>query len=258
MLGVAADNLANLDTPGFKQSEVHLATTASSGPTGAQVGSGVQVSEIAPDQSQGALLHQNGPANLAVSGDGYFVLEGSEGQRTYTRDGTFHANAEGHLVSSNGNRVLGVRGDPAVSQGELGPLFVLNPDPRSLDADSDRRTLSGPYRIEQDGTIRSSRADGSSSTVGQIRLARFNNPAGLKSLGDNNFEVSANSGSAQIGNPGSGGLGRLNTHSYEASNSDVAQNLISTVRAKTLFRANLKVLSVVDSLTEELMTMIRR
>ena len=124
MLAVAADNLANASTPGFKRSQVQLSTSHSIGPAGRQTGTGVQVSGIVPDTSQGVLLPGHGPLNLAISGDGYFVLDDADGQRFYTRDGVFRANADGQLVSSSGHRVLGVQGDASLFSGDLVPLSV--------------------------------------------------------------------------------------------------------------------------------------
>ncbi len=257
MLGVAANNLANLQTSGFKQSQVQLSTRPSVGPAGAQLGTGVQVAAIVPDTSQGARTTENAPLSLTISGDGYFVLEGPQGEHLYTRDGTFHVNADRELVSADGSRVLGWQGDPNVFQEELTPLFVLNPQSSDGRADAEQGAFAYQYHVGSNGVIRSRSPDGSSQTVAQIRLAQFNNPRGLRGVGSNKFQATASSGPAQLGNPNAGWLGRLQSFGHEASNSDVAQNLVSMSRAKQLYRANLKVLDVADSLFDELLSLPR-
>ena len=143
-------------------------------------------------------------------------------------------------------------------QGELSPLFILNPQSPASGSESDGDSFASRYNIGPSGVIRRHRADGSSRTVGQVQLAQFSNPAGLRAVGDNTFRVTASSGPAQVGAPNSGGRGRLSSHSLEASNSDIASNMINMSRAELLFRANVKVLSVADSLYEELLTLRRR
>ncbi len=258
MLDVAANNLANMQTVGFKQSQVVLATQPSVGAPGAQVGTGVQLAGIAGEMSPGTLLPATGPLSLAIEGNGYFVLEDSQGQRTYTRDGTFHANADGQLVAANGDRLLGLQGDRSLFQGELVPLFILHPQPLNRDGQLQQGAFACRYRVSPEGWIQSRISDGTVQTIGQIRLAQFHNPAGLRAVSPNAFVATASSGTAQISNPGSGGSGRLARYSVEASNTDVAQNLISMSRAELLFRANLKVLSTADSLWQDLLRAVRR
>ena len=258
MLDVAADNLANLQTPGFQQSQVVLTSRPSTGTPGLQVGTGVELAAVSRDTSQASLLTAHGSTNLAIDGEGYFVLQGPQGQRWYTRDGTFRVDADGQLESSSGHRLLGWQSDRNIFQDELVPLFILDREDRSGasvqgDWDGVRRLAIGA-----DGVLRGLASDGTVRVVGQVRLAQFSNPQGLASVGHNALAATSSSGAARIGNPGSSGFGRLLNHSVEASNTDVTRNIIQMSRAELLFRANLKVLSVADSLWQELFELGRR
>src|SRR5262245_42689989 len=99
MLDVASNNLANLGTTGFKASQPQFATQAS--------GNGVKLANIGSDFSQGPIAASSNPLDLALEGDGMFIVEGSSGGTAYTRAGNFHLNANGEIVTSGGERELG-------------------------------------------------------------------------------------------------------------------------------------------------------
>ncbi len=223
-LAVTADNLANLQTPGFKPSRIVLATQSPRqlSPV-ARVGSGVQVAQIAPDLSQGPLVPAGSQLTLAVEGEGYFVVEDDQGQRYYTRDGNFQINARGQLVSSSGLPVIGWTNERNLFDAENPPLFILQGAAEET-ADHDSSAVGvRRFQIGNDGHIRSVMRDGSTRTLGQLRLARFNNPHGLRSVGRNLYLPTASSGAAISGPPGSSGLGQVLPGHTEASLSDVVQ-----------------------------------
>ena len=119
-IDVIGNNLANSNTVGFKASDVLFATqflqtqsvgsapTATSGGTNPQQqGLGVEVAEITPNFSQGTISTANSPTDLAIQGDGFFIVQGDNGEQNYTRNGTFTTNAKNQLVTGTGNRVMG-------------------------------------------------------------------------------------------------------------------------------------------------------
>src|SRR2546430_638442 len=129
IIDVTADNLANAETPGFKAGTVQFATLSpltesfgapiTAGNAGAnpiQIGRGVQVAGTGRDFSQGPIVTSDQPALLALEGEGLFILQGPDGGRRYTRDGQFSLNADGELVTANGDRLLGFGVD---SQGNI-------------------------------------------------------------------------------------------------------------------------------------------
>ena len=220
-LGVIANNLANCLTPGFKASRVSFATrmpqtqswgaaptACDGGSNPAQVGTGVFAAEVSTDFSQGSIALDSSPTSLAIRGDGFFILEGSAGERLYTRDGRFRINAAGELVSVSGHRVLGLGGEVARDVGEIG-------------------------------------------------LARFANPSGLLSQGENLYAPGPNSGLPVESGPGEAGAGEIVGGAVELSNADVGESLVDLMLTSTQFRASLQVLRTADHLLDELLTLGR-
>ncbi len=138
-IGVVGNNLANSNTVGFKASDVLFATqflqtqSVGSAPTAntggnnpVQEGLGVQVAEITPNFSQGTISTADSPTDLAIQGDGFFIVQANDGSQQYTRNGTFTTNAQNQLVTGTGNRVLGygVNNQFQVNTGELQPLQI--------------------------------------------------------------------------------------------------------------------------------------
>ncbi len=138
VVAVVANNLANARTPGYKAAKPILAERqpqtqslgaapdeAGGGSNPVQTGVGVMVVGMSTDSSQGA-IDLDGTMTLAIEGEGLFILEGSRGQRSYTRDGTFHLNANRELATAEGYRVLGFTAneDSQIQSGRLSPLRI--------------------------------------------------------------------------------------------------------------------------------------
>ena len=136
-MGVIANNLANVQTNGFKASRTvftagHPVTyglgAAPSGRSGGtnpiQVGTGVQLAAISTDFRQGSLVLSSDPLDMAIEGDGFFILQGSSGEQLFSRSGDFHVNADGEIVSATGYRLLGYSVDAnfQLNRAELAPL----------------------------------------------------------------------------------------------------------------------------------------
>jgi flagellar hook protein FlgE len=138
MIDVAGNNIANANTVGFKESSVNFATqflqtysigsapNANNGGTNPrQVGLGVQVAEISPDFTQGTVEISSNPLDLAIQGDGFFIVQGSQGEQLYTRNGQFKTNANNEIVTISGQRVLGYTVDDNYNLiPELAPLTI--------------------------------------------------------------------------------------------------------------------------------------
>jgi len=269
-VGVLANNLANARTPGFKQSRPSFTTqtpqTLSSGAApsarngGAnpvQIGAGVRTAAISTDFTQGSLAMDAGPLNLALQGEGLFILEGPQNGRVYTRDGSFRVNANRELVSSSGQRVLGFAADDnfQIQTGELTPLKI--PVGRQVaDVNGAAATLTD-FSIGQDGRIIGRFTDGVSRDLGQIAIARFANPAGLQQTGNNQFAAGPNSGLPVEGVPGEAGSASIVSGATELSNTDIGRNLVDLSQASNLFRANVQVLATGEAMFDELTNLLR-
>lgn len=277
MVQVTANNVANVQTPGFKAARVRLGTQlpqtlALGSPPGGgnagvnplQIGRGVTVVGTDIDWSQGQIVADDQPALLALEGEGLFILEGNRfvagqsGGRLYSRDGRFSLNAAGELVASGGERLLGygVAADGELQTGELTPLTIRLGS--QVGGEGGRPAILRGFSIHRNGRITGRYSDGRQRTLGQIRLARFHNPHGLAHRAGNKFQTTPAAGEPVIADPGTAGVGEIISGASELSNVDLGRQLIDLALAGNMFRANLAVFQAADTLLAELFFPYRR
>lgn len=254
-LEITANNLANSETPGFKASSVRFGTltpqTTSLGGWNAnpvQFGTGVQVIGIDQDFSQGPIQIDDSLPLLALQGEGLFILHSNDGVRLFTRDGQFHLDAESHLVTAEGDQLLGFGIDAAgqIDRRQLVPLTIRL---GSLAAGENGAAATlRSYSISRNGRILGRYSDGTSRTLGQLRLARFVNPAGLHARSGNQFASTPASGFPQVVDPGENGAASLVSGATEHSNVNIGRELIELTLAGSLFDCNLAVLQTADQM----------
>ncbi len=208
---VIADNLANLTTTGFKSKMTELSNLEALG---------TRVEGIRPDFTQGAPRASFGDADLFLAGDGFFQVD-LDGLLAYTRDGSFHVDADGNLVTASGYRL-----DPSivVPEGSLG------------------------IEIATDGEVFAIDENQTAVSIGQIELARFINPAGLVSVGDNLWVEGANSGTPESGTPSEDGFASVRQGFLEESNVDPAEELAELIRNNRTYQLNLRVFQTTDAI----------
>lgn len=243
-LDVIANNLANVNTTGFKASRVnfqdllYLQRTQPGGeggqgesPTGLYVGLGVRVSGTQVDMRQGDAINTGRELDVLIDGIGFFkvrVEEGLGGGFAYTRAGNFALNRDGELVLAN------ARGR------RLEPPITIPPD------------AIGPVEIAPDGRVLVLQSGQTEPTeVGQILLSAFVNPAGLKPIGENLYVETAASGPPLEGEPGTENLGRLQQNFLEGSNVDPTSELIELIRTQRAFEMNSNVIRAADETLRE-------
>ena len=220
------NNLANAKTVGFKKGRsdmeslffieksfkdtLYEAMSASGAPpVNVEYGTGVRVAATPKDFAQGSVEITSNPLDVAIQGDGFFQLKMPDGSYAYSRAGNFHIDNEGNMVDPNG-RMLATP--------------VIFPDKNTSVA------------ISQDGTVLAAREGSTSlSEIGQINLARFTNPAGLKSIGQNLYSATEASGEPVIGTAGADGFGSINQYSLEGSNVDVITEMMKMVTVQRVF-----------------------
>lgn len=247
-LDVIGNNIANVNTTGFKAGRVMfadlLSQTIAGGSTPAnnlggtnprQIGLGSRVSSIDTLFTDGSLQPTNVPTDLAIQGNGFFVLTGPGGDNDlyYTRAGNFTLDRDGYLVASNGYKVYG----------------------QTSAIPSDAQSFS----ISADGTIQYVDNSGNTTSAGQIQLATFSNPAGLKKIGSNlyKFDVNANDGEPTPVNPGTNGAGQLAVGFLEMSNVDMANEFTEMITAERGFQANSRVITTSDNILQELVNLVK-
>ncbi|MBU2587301.1 MAG: flagellar basal-body rod protein FlgG [Erythrobacter sp.] len=234
---VIANNLANIGTTAFKRDRADFATLAyqeqrvagqqSTGQTayavGLNLGTGVQVQGTSRIEAQGTLNTTGNVFDVALDGPGYFQVElPPGGQVGFTRAGNFTLSADGTLITSQGYAVQPALQVPAGAQS---------------------------IAISPDGTVSAITPGNSEPTLlGQLSIASFVNPAGLRAIGDNFLTETAASGPAEIGAAGENGRGQLRQGMLEASNVNVVEELVEMIEAQRAYEINSKMVSAVDEM----------
>ena len=246
-LDLVANNIANLQTPGFRAAHVELASASPQPMPG-----GVTVAGVSVDPVQGSITVSNQPALLALEGEGLFILQSPAGERLYTRDGHFQLAASGQLVDQHGYDVLGFAADAsgAVDASGLAPL-ALNLGSRAPGIGGQGATLRS-YTIQRDGRIVGHYTNGVHRTLARLRLARFPNPSGLVQRGGNLLRPSPASGLPHESNPAENGAAAIAAGAGELSNVELGHELVELTLAANMFRANLHALETADSLLDEM------
>lgn len=243
MIDVTANNLANVNTNGFKRSQVDFAdllysTIRQAGsevaqglaaPIGLQIGSGVRPVGTTKLFSPGTLEKTGNPTDVAIEGDGFFQVTLPSGELRYTRDGSFRTDANGVLVTSAGY---------ALSDQITIPQGATN------------------VSVGADGTV-SATVDGQNQPSGTLQIARFQNPAGLSSEGGNLFAETAASGNAVPGPPGQAGNGTLLGGFLERSNVEVVTELISLITAQRAYEINSRAIRAGDEMLSTTTDIVR-
>lgn len=237
VLDNTANNLANINTTGFKRSQLDFqdllyTTLRQPGsdsvqgqllPTGLQIGHGVRIAGNTRNFTVGTLENTGNSLDIAIEGGGFFKVQAPNGGFRYTRDGSFRINANGELVTADGFF--------------LEPRITIPPDAVSIS-------------IGNDGTISvvSAGSPNTSTAVGQIKIARFINPAGLSAEGRNLFAETPASGAVTDETPGINGTGLLRGGFLERSNVEVVQELVNLIQAQRAYEFNTKAIRVADEM----------
>lgn len=235
-IDVIANNLANVNTVGFKKSRTDFQdllyqTVRAAGvksqdgnevPEGVQVGLGVRTTATPKLFSPGELSETGNPLDMAIEGNGFFQVTMPDGTFAYTRAGNFKTDSQGRLVTSDGILV-----EPSIS---------IPPDAVSVSVASD-----GGVQVMQPSQT-------TPIQVGQIQLASFPNPGGLESIGKNLMRETQASGQPITGTPGSLGLGTIGQGMLEMSNVQVVQEMIDLIMGQRAYEVNSRVIQAADEM----------
>jgi flagellar basal-body rod protein FlgG len=236
-----ANNLANANTTGFKQRQVNFtdllyqnqvmpgaaATQQTTVSTGLQIGLGTRPGSTEVIQTQGDFTTTNNPLDLAISGAGFFQILLPDGQIGYTRDGSFTTNAQGQIVTADGN--------------PLQPAITIPPDALSITVGSD-----GTVSVTEPGQTQATQ-------VGTIQTALFINPGGLNSSGTNLYLPTEASGEPVVGTPGGpDGLGAIQQGMLEQSNVSVIDQFVAMILAQRSYESNSRVVKAADDMLQQL------
>lgn len=239
-LEVISNNIANINTTGFKKSRAEFSdllyqsekavgvanrANQSTVPEGANIGLGVQTAAVRTLDKQGELTQTSNELDVAIVGRGYIQVQSPDGNNTlYTRAGALNKDANGNLVTTEGYRIV--------------PNITIPADATEV-------------KISETGTV--SVLQGNTTTytdLGQLQISAFVNPAGLKAIGDNLFQETPSSGNPINGVPGDPGYGYLKQGYLEASNVDPVSEITSLISAQRAYEMNSKVITTADEMAQ--------
>lgn len=236
-LEVIANNIANINTTGFKRARAEFTdllyqTERLQGvpsranqaivPEGAAIGLGVKTSAIRNVHMQGSLTSTGNKFDLALTGTGWFQIEGPDGETLYSRAGAFNTNATGQLVTIDGQAVV-----PAITVPPNATEFIVNKSGQAF------ARIDGQPDLQE---------------LGQLTLATFANEAGLAPLGDNLFQQTTASGPANVGVPGDPGFATIQQGYLENSNVDPVKEITELISAQRAYEMNSKVIQAADEM----------
>lgn len=239
-LTTVSNNLANVSTVGFKKDravfedllyQVQRQPGANSSadtrlPSGLQLGTGVRTAGTQKIFTTGSLQITSQPLDLAINGRGFFQVNMPDGTISYTRDGTFHINDEGVVVTANGYPI-----EPQITIPEQ----------------------ANQVTITKDGIVQASIfGDPTPQELGQIETVDFINPAGLQAAGGNLFFETASSGAPIVGIAGQEGFGAIEQGALENSNVEVVEELVKMITVQRAYEMNSKVVSTADQMLNNL------
>jgi len=244
MVDVIANNLANVNTTGFKRSQINFqnllyvtmeepGTEIASGiisPSGIEIGSGVRAASTIKVFSAGELQSTGRSLDIAITGDGFLQVTMPNGDLRYTRDGSLMTNANGELVTSDGYTI-----EPAIS------------------VPTDAVSVS----IEKDGGVNITDSSGTQSVAGTIQLARFPNPSGLSGEGGNLLSETGASGTPTTGTPGENGFGSIQSGFLEKSNVQMVTELVNLITAQRAYEINSRTIKVGDDMLQTANNIVR-
>jgi flagellar basal-body rod protein FlgG len=243
---VISNNLANMTTTSYKRqraefqdllyehiSRVGTQTSAQGNmlPVGIDLGSGVKPVGTARLMSQGTLTQTANPLDLAIRGDGFFKVQMPDGSYNYTRDGSFKTDAQGRIVTAQGNVVQ--------------PAITVPPNTTGLTINA-----QGQVSVVPAGTT-------TPTIIGQLTLTRFINPAGLLPIGDNMYQETPASGTPTDGTPALDGAGDLQQGMLEQSNVDSVSEITNLITAQRAYEMNSKVITAADQMMQATANLMR-
>ena len=239
-LDVISNNLANVSTAGYKRSRAVFedllyqtvrqpgaqSTQQTQLPTGLQPGTGVRPVATERLFSQGNLQNTANPLDVAVNGQGFFQVSLPDGTTAYTRDGSFHLDSQGQIVTSSG--------------------YTLSP---AITIPANAQTIT----IGRDGIVSVTQPGQAAPTqVGSIQLATFINASGLQARGENLYVETASSGTPTTNTPGSNGAGVVQQSYIETSNVNVVEELVNMIQTQRAYELNSKAVQTADQMLARL------
>jgi flagellar hook protein FlgE len=257
-MDVIGNNIANINTNGFKAGIVNFSDTFSdtlqSASGSVQVGTGVSIQSTSNNWTQGAINATGINTDLAISGNGFFVVQDPASNAQYvTQDGSFSVNSSGYLVTAGGQQVQGY------NTAALSAIGSIKIDATGAPSTAAPGATVSSFAINAQGQVNVTLSDGTTFTRGQVLLQNFQDPQALVSQSGNLYSNQANAGpiTSTPSAPGSSGLGQIQSGYVEISNVDLSAEMANLITAQRGFEANSKIVTTSDEVLQTLVNMKR-
>lgn len=237
-IDVIANNLANVNTTGFKKSRADFQdvmyqnvkttgapTTNSTQAAGIEIGLGTTPAAVTKVFTAGNITQSGSELDMAIEGEGFFQIQMPDGTTSYSRAGSFKRDGQGRVVTTDGYPLM--------------PEMVIPSNATKINIGSD-----GTVSVVQAG-------QGSATTIGTIQLATFQNPAGLSSQGRNLYQTTDASGDATTGTAGQNGIGTISQGFLEMSNVNVMEEMVNMIVGQRAYEINSKAVQTADDMLQQ-------
>ena len=255
-LGAVSNNLANVGSTGFKKSRAQFGDLFASSPTQSTkmiAGQGVRLNGVIQQFTQGTLESSDKTLDLAIAGEGFFVVRGAAPRQevTYTRNGAFSVNANREVVDTIGSKLqlLPVDADGNATSTALADATDLV---LPLNSPADPSATLANVSIGIDGLVTATYSDGTSEKLGKVAMASFTAVEGLRPVGDAHWQSTGDSGMPLINTANNGPLGTIRSGALERANVDVTEELVALISAQRNFQANAKAIETAKSMTQSI------
>lgn len=253
-LSVIANNLANVGSTGFKKSRAQFGDLFASSPTQTTklvAGQGTRLNAVVQQFTQGTLEATEKTLDLAVAGEGFFVVRGNppRSEVSYTRNGAFQVDVDRNVVDTIGSKLqlLPIDANGNVTSTSINDAFdLLLP----ISSPTDPNVALANVSVGIDGLVTATFADGSDQKLGRVALATFTAQEGLRPIGDSHWQTTGDSGPAAVNAATNGPLGTIRSGSLERSNVDITEELVGLISAQRNYQANAKAIETSENLTQ--------
>ncbi len=258
-LSVISNNLANVGSTGFKKSRAQFGDLFASSPTQTTkmiAGQGTRLNGVVQQFTQGTLESTDKTLDLAIAGEGFFVVKGDPPRAavTYTRNGAFQVSANRNVVDTQGStlQLLPVDATGNVTSTALSSATDLV---LPTNAPGNPAVALVNVSIGIDGLVTATYADGSDQMLGKVAMASFTAQEGLRPVGDAHWQSTGDSGPPLIDGATNGPLGTIRSGALERANVDVTEELVALISAQRNFQANAKAIETASNLTQTIVNM---
>jgi flagellar hook protein FlgE len=237
-----SQNVANSATTGFKTTTTHFETLVDQ--MNQASGIGVNSRSFVAANAQGDVVGSSSPTNLAIQGNGFFVVSDAYGNTFLTRDGSFSPNSSGNLVNESGYYLMGAPVSGSSSLSSLRPVNVVQPGSGSSSVSN--------VTVGSNGVLSFAYSNGASIPAYSLPLANVASPQSMTAINGTAFSPNTNSGPAQIGPAGANGLGTVSASSLENSTTSLASALESLIQAQSSYQFNSQSFKTGDKIISDL------